>query len=129
MSEGYIVARVYTSRSMIPIKDASVAVLEEIDNRSMLIGYRKTDEVGKTTPISIQTPDREMSQSPNDTETFPFTQVNIQIEHPNYYTMYIRNVQVFADTTSVQNAELIPIEAQAEPKNAVETFEVLPQNL
>lgn len=107
--------------------DASVSVTQEKDNKRILIGIRKTNEYGKTTPILLQTPDEDLSTSPGN-ET-PFAVCNMQIEHPDYYTMFIKDVQVFANTTSYQNAELIPIEAQANSKNAVETFQVLPQNL
>ncbi len=127
MAEGYIIAQVYTSRGVIPIRDASVSVTQEKDNKRVLVGVRKTDESGKTVPILLSTPDQDLSLTPNNIT--PFAVCDLQIEHPDYYTMFIKDVQVFANTTSVQNAALIPIEAGANTKNAVETFQVIPQNL
>ena len=127
MAEGYIIAQVYTSRGVIPIKDASVNVTQEKDNKRVLVGVRKTDENGKTTPITVKAPDEELSLLPG--LGTPFAVCDIQIEHPNYYTIFIKDVQIFANITSIQNAAIIPIEEGVNTKNAVETFEVLPQNL
>lgn len=127
MAEGYIVAQVFTSRGAIPIRDASVSVTQNNDNKRVLIGVRKTNEFGRTEPITVTTPDEALSQSPGNAN--PFTVVDMQIEHPEFYTISIKDFQVFANTTSFQNAELIPIEADANTKNAVESFQVTPQNL
>ena len=127
MAEGYIIAQVYTSRGVIPVRDASVFVTQEKNDKRILVGVRKTDESGKTAPITLNAPDKELSLSPGHTALF--TTCDLQIEHPDYYTVFVKDVQVFADTISLQNAELIPLEAGADAKNAVETFRVLPQNL
>ena len=127
MAQGYIVAQVYTSRGVIPIMDATVSVTQEKDNKRILVGVRKTNENGRTSPILIETPDEELSTSPGNVT--PFAVCNLQIEHPDYYTMFIKDVQVFANTTSFQNAGLVPIEEQANTKYPVETFQVTPQNL
>lgn len=127
MSEGYIIANVYTSKSLIPIKDASVSVTKTGKDTNELIGFRKTNENGTTTPIIINTPDENLSLEPNYKE--PFATCDIQIEHPMYYTIFIKNAQVFANRTTVQPAELIPLEDTAVEDNAVEVFDVNQQNL
>ena len=127
MAQGYIVAQVYTSRGVIPIKDATVSVTQEKDNKRILVGVRKTNENGRTSPVLIETPDEELSTSPGNPA--PFAVCNLHIEHPDYYTMFIKDVQVFANTTSFQTASLVPIEEQANNKSPVETFQVTPQNL
>ena len=127
MAEGYIITQVYTSRSMIPIRDASVSITKEENNKITLVGFRKTDINGKTSPVTLQTPDMELSLEPGFKD--PFATCNILIQHPQFYSMYIKNAQVFANNTTLQKAELIPLEEGATTKNAVETFEVLPQNL
>lgn len=127
MAEGYVITQVYTSRAIIPIMDASVSITQEKEDKRVVIGVRKTNENGKTSPVTITTPNEELSLSPG--LRTPFTTCDVQIEHPDFYTVFIKDVQIFANTTSIQNAELVPIESGANTKNAVEAFRVLPQDL
>lgn len=127
MAEGYVITQVYTSRAIIPIMDASVSITQEKEDKRVVIGVRKTNENGKTSPVTITTPNEELSLSPG--LRTPFTTCDVQIEHPDFYTVFIKDVQIFANTTSIQNAELVPIESGANTKNAVEAFRVLSQDL
>ena len=127
MAKGYIIARAYTSRGIIPIANANVSVTSVADGGRVLLGFRVTDENGLTTPIELETPDVDLSLEPNQEQGF--AAYNIRIEHPDFYTYFVRDAQVFPNTTTVQNAELVPIEAQTSPQDAVEEFQVTPQNL
>ncbi len=127
LAVGYIVAEVYTSRGELPIEGATVAVTSSRNQEQNLIGFRLTNRNGKTQPIKIETPDEELSQHPS-TES-PFAAYDIRIDHPLYYTIIIHNAQIFPNTTSIQTAQLIPIEEKADPANLTEKFNVVPQNL
>ncbi len=122
---GYVIARVYTSRGEIPIKNASV-IVESEDSKSIL-GARITNENGRTSPISIMTPDKYLSESAG--EENPFTTVNIRISHPSYFTVYIKNAQVFSGQTTIQNAEMVPLPQRSEFNTRLEEFLVTPQVL
>ena len=126
MSEyGFVTARVFTSRGQIPIEGASV-VVETVDNSSVL-GARITDKNGLASPVRIQTPPKDLSVSPGGDE--PFAMVSIRVSHPMYYTYYVQNVQVFSGQTSLQNAELVPIEENDCVPFRLSDFLVTPQNL
>lgn len=126
MSEyGFVTARVFTSRGQIPIEGASV-VVETADNSSVL-GARITDKNGLASPVRIQTPPKDLSVSPGGDE--PFAMVSIRVSHPMYYTYYVQNVQVFSGQTSLQNAELVPIEENDRVPFRLSDFLVTPQNL
>lgn len=122
---GYVSARVFTSRGQIPVENASVTV--EKDDLSAVLGARITDENGKITPIQISTPSKEQSLTPGTIN--PFTRVNIRISHPDFYTYYVRDAQVFEGETSVQFAELIPIDKYDTFPYRLDDFSVSPQNL
>ena len=122
---GFVTARVFTSRGQIPIEGASV-VVETADNSSVL-GARITDTNGLASPVRIQSPPRDLSVSPGADE--PFAIVTIRVSHPLYYTYYVQNVQVFSGQTSVQNAELVPIEENDRVPFRLSDFLVTPQNL
>ena len=59
---GYIQVIAYTSRAKIPVENTAVTVVSD-DGR--LLGLRITDSSGKTTPITLEVPDRAESQSPD----------------------------------------------------------------
>lgn len=122
---GFITARVFTSRGQIPISGASV-VIESSDNSSIL-GARITDDNGLTAPVRVETPAKAMSTQPGN--ELPFTSVNVRVSHPMYYTYYVRDAQVFEGQTSLQVAELIPIEENDRPPFRLGEFFVTPQNL
>ncbi len=126
---GYIMARVYTSRGEIPIKNASVIV--ESEDYSSILGARVTNENGKTSPIQIVTPEKSLSESSNGTSNgeIPFTSVNIRISHPAYYTVLVKNAQVFPGQTTIQNAEMIPLPQRSDYNFRLEEFNVTSQAL
>lgn len=122
---GFITARVFTSRGQIPISGASVVV--ETSDGSSILGARITDDDGLTMPVRIETPAKDTSTQPGVEN--PFTSVNIRISHPMYYTYYVRDAQVFEGQTSVQVAELLPIEENDRAPFRLGEFFVTPQNL
>ena len=122
---GFLTARVFTSRGQIPIEGASV-VVETADTGSIM-GARITNRNGHTLPVRVETPPVSESEAPG--RGVPFESVNVRISHPKYYTIYIRNAQVFSGQTSVQQAELIPIEENDRVPFRLGDFFVTPQNL
>ena len=126
ISYGYITARIYTSEAEIPIKDATFIVTGQSDENTILYGIRKTDENGKTTLISVDTPDIEISLTPGNQK--PFKSVNVIIEHPDFITKYITGVQIFPQQVSVQEASMLPnIKNKAESK--IEKYDIDSQDL
>lgn len=127
MATGYVVVRVYTSNAQLPIKNAFVSVTTGNSPDINLLGFRNTNEFGETGIISVETPDLDLSLSPSDIT--PFSICNIEISHPSYYTMVINDVQVFANTRTIQEVELIPLEENSKPQDRVITNNIPSQNL
>ena len=113
MATGYIVVIVYTSRAQIPIQNAHVSVISGEETNQTLLGVRTTNNSGKTTNISVETPSLELSLSPSDIK--PFSVCTIKVSHPSYYSVTIKDVQIFANTQTVQKVELIPLEENSKP--------------
>lgn len=116
----------YTSSAQIPLKDVAVAIT---DTDGAAIAFRLTDRSGLLDPlVEIRVPDLPAGQSP-DTGIIPYTTVNLYARLEDYEEIFIRNLQVFPNTVTNQNLELIPL---AEfPGNWIqsETFDTPPQNL
>jgi len=79
-------------------------------------------------PVEIQVPDLSASQSPNN-GILPFSIVNLYARLEDYEEIIINNLQVFADTVTEQNLELIPLSEFPETWIKAETFDTLVQNL
>ena len=124
-STGYIRIHAYQSRAMIPLKDVAVAVTAA---DGTAIALRLTDRNGLTTPIEVPVPDLAAGQSPG-TGQIPFTAVNIYARLKGFEQIENENVQVFPDTVTIQNLELIPLSEMPGEYDTREIFVTPPQNL
>lgn len=121
---GYIQAVAYTSRARMPLEDVAVSVVGD-DGR--LLGLRLTDDSGKTTPITLEVPDLANSQTPENGPAF--LTVNLYARAEDYEQILVRNVQVFANTLTTQDLEMIPLSELPEQWNQTEIINTPPQNL
>ena len=125
-STGYIQVHAYTSNAQIPLSDVAISVT---DPQGALIAARLTNISGQLDqPILISVPDISAGQTP-DTGIVPFVNVNIYARKENYEQIEGENVQVFPETTTVQNLELIPLSELPDAWNKTEIFRTPAQNL
>lgn len=122
---GYITVHAYTSYALLPLKDVAVAVTAP---DGTAIAMRLTDRSGLIKPIEIPVPERSASLTPNSGET-PFTAVNLYARLKGYEQIEVKNLQVFADTTTNQNLEMIPLSELPGKWNQAEVFDTPRQNL
>lgn len=123
---GYIQVHAFTSNAKIPLKDVSVTIT---DTDGAAIAMRLTNRSGiLDQPVEISVPNRSAGESPN-TGIIPFTSVNLIAKLEDYEEIVIKNLQVFAQTVTNQDLEMIPLPEF--PGNWIrsETFETSPQNL
>ena len=125
-AQGQIQVNAYVSNARIPLKDVAITVT---DAGGSAIAMRLTNRSGQLDQkINVDVPDRSASLDPN-TGVIPFTTVNIVARKENFEEIYVRNLQVFADTVTTQDLELIPLSELPESYNASESFQTPPQNL
>ena len=124
-STGYIRVRVYQSRAELPLKDVAVAVTAA---DGTAIALRLTDRSGLTDPVPIPVPDIEAGQTP-DTGEVPFAVVNVSARLKGYEQIENEDVQVFPDTTTIQNLEMIPLSEMPGEYDRREVFITPAQNL
>ena len=123
---GYIQVHAYTSYAQIPLKDVAVTIT---DVSGAAIAMRLTNRSGMLdAPINISVPDLSASQSPNTGE-IPFSVVNLYAKLPNFEEIDIKNLQIFANTVTMQNLEMIPFSELPEKWNKAEVFQTPPQSL
>ena len=124
-SNGYIQVRAYESYAQIPLEDVSITITTT-DNT--VLAMRLSDKSGKIDPIEIPTPEIAQSQSPGSADR-PFTTITLRAWKNGYEQIVADNVQIFADTLTLQELEMIPISELPERWDQLESFNTPPQNL
>lgn len=124
-STGYIQVHAYTSRARIPLEDVAITVTAQ---DGTAIGLRLTDKSGKIRPIEVPVPELSASQSPNTGE-IPYTSVNLYARKNGFEMIESESLQVFPDTVTDQNLEMIPLSELPDSWNKTEIFITPPQNL
>lgn len=123
---GYIQVHAYASDARIPLKDTAITVT---DTSGAAIAMRLTNRSGTLDqPIEISVPDLSAGQSPN-TGIIPFTSVNLYARLENYEQIEIENLQVFPDTITDQNLQMIPLSELPGKWTETEIFDIPAQNL
>ena len=124
--KGYIQVHAYTSYAQIPLKDVAISIT---DASGAAIALRLTNRSGLLdVPVEIEVPDLSSGQSPK-TGIIPFATVNLYARLNDYEAIEIENLQIFPDTTTVQNLEMIPLAEFPKKWNKLEVFNIPPQNL
>ena len=125
---GTVLTRVFTSRAQIPVEGATVAFTQRGgEGRHALLALRVTDANGRTAPVRIGTPDPAASASPGTVD--PFAVCDIWVESPGYELLVVENVQIFPDTQTLQELELIPLPEQTSGLLPEHPVVIPPQNL
>ena len=125
-NNGYIQVHAYTSYAQIPLKDVAISVT---DTSGSAIALRLTNQNGQLDiPVEIPTPAVSSSQIPN-TGIIPFTTVNLYAYLENFEAIEAENIQIFPQTTTLQNLEMIPLSELPSTWNKFELFNTPAQNL
>lgn len=122
---GYIQVHAYSSFAELPLQDVAISVTT---TDGTALAMRLTDRSGRIVPIEVPTPDLAESQSPGSPEA-PFTSVNLHARLRGYEQIQVENLQVFADTVTLQNLEMIPLSELPSAWDQSEDFQTPPQNL
>ncbi len=125
-STGYLQVHAYTSSAQIPLQDTAVTIT---DQSGSAIAMGLTNRSGLLdTPVSLPVPDTSAGQSPN-TGLIPYATLNLYAKCKQYEEIYVKDIQVFPDTITVQNLEFIPLSEFPQNWNQAEQFVTPSQNL
>ena len=124
-SIGYIQVHAYTSRARLPLEDVAITVTA---SDGTAIALRLTDRSGKISPIAVPVPDPAAGLTP-DTGEVPYTPVNLYARRKGFEQIESENLQVFPNTVTDQNLEMIPLSELPEAWDRTEIFVTPPQNL
>ena len=122
---GYLQVRAYTSRAEYPLSDVAITITAE---DGTAIAMALTDRNGRIAPIPIPVPERSESLTPDPGER-PFTVVNLYAHKRGYERIESENLQLFAETTTLQNLEMVPLSELPGSWKQYILFDTPPQNL
>ena len=122
---GYITVNAFTGNARIPLENVAIAVTAA---DGTAIALRLTDRNGQITPIEIPVPDLSASQTP-DTGILPFTPVNLYARLEGYEQTENENLQVFPDTVTQLQLQMIPLSELPDAWDKVAIFDTPAQNL
>ena len=123
--QGYIEVLAYTSAAQIPLENVAVTVTSA---DGTALAMRLTNRNGSIDRISIPVPEQSASQTP-DTGIIPFTAVNLYARLEGYEQFESENLQVFSNTITRLNMELIPLSELPSSWDKVSVYNTPPQNL
>lgn len=127
-ASGTIITRVYTSQAQIPIQGATVAFTQKTsEGRHTLLAVRVTDETGRTSPVSVETPALSIGTSPN--AAVPFALCDLWVQSPGFEMLLTEDVQIFPNVQTILDVMLIPLSEQASPSTRGEFVQITPQGL
>ena len=124
-SKGYLKIRAYSSAAKYPLEDVAVTVT---DYDGTALAMALTDRNGIIPAIEITVPDKSGSQSPSQ-EEFPYERVNLYAHARGYEQVYAENIQIFADTVTMQELKMIPLAEYPELFDQNALYITPPQNL
>ncbi len=123
---GYIQVHAYTSNARLPLEGAAIAITDMEDN---ILALRLTNRSGQLEePIAISVPELSAGQTP-DTGVVPYTLVNLYARLENFEMIEAMQVQVFPQTVTDQDLEMIPLSELPDSFNQSQIFRTPPQNL
>ena len=105
-SVGYLIVKVSTARGAIPLSDATVRIRGGTPESSGILLSLQTDRDGQTQRVSLPTPPKSFSASPNDEK--PYSVYNIDVFKEGYVPLEFQAVPIFPDVTSIQPAVMVP---------------------
>ena len=123
--KGYIEVLAYASAGLIPLEDVAITVTAA---DGTAIAMRITDRNGEILPIEIPVPEISAGLTPN-TGVRPYTPVNLYARKEGYEQVENENLQVFPQTVTRLNLELIPLSELPDSWDKLAVYDTPPQNL
>lgn len=104
---GRLVVNVRTADGSIPVPGAKVTVLSNGPEESRVLAVLNTDGSGSTPTITVETPERALSESPGN--AIGYTSLVILVEKDGFVSDQFTGAAVFPGITTVQPVNLIPL--------------------
>ena len=102
---GLLRVNVFLSNIGYPAKNVTVTITDSESGE--IVEQLLTNSEGQIPPIRLPAPPLENSQS--STMPRPFSQYDVNAYLDGYDNSFIRNVQIYPESTAIQNISLVPL--------------------
>ena len=123
---GYLIVKVSTARGAIPLEGAAVNIRGAAADNSDIIYSLRTNRDGATERVTLPTPAKLLSQSPDNLQ--PYALYSIDVFKEGYSDIVLESVAVFDSITSIQPAVMIPLAANNYPDSYERTSSRAPSD-
>jgi len=121
---GTMIVKTYTAGGALPVAKSSVRISGGDEDNRFVEFVILTDIDGLTPRISLPSPIKSSSLSPNPSE-IPYAQYNIEVTSEGYYPKSIKNVALFSGIDTFLPINMIPVSVYENgvefPKNTLNT--------
>lgn len=111
--------RTFTARGALPVSGAVCTVTKKFGSKTEVLSTQTTDISGQTGIIPLPAPPRSLSLSPEGT-ALPYALYDATICANGFEEIVLRNIPIFENILSVQNAALVP-----SPPDSPDEFEII----
>ncbi len=114
MEKGFLVVQTTTTDMIFPVVDSQVNIKNKNEEYDVV-----TDRSGKTDILEFDAPDSVFSTEQSAENSY--TSLDVTVNKEGYYTIMVRNVQIFPKETSLLYVNMIPL-PENETNKIIEYF-------
>ena len=107
MAIGKLQFQLFFGQEAYPVKNAKILIIDSISGIPVFEGLLSVDDSGKSEIIDLYTLDKELSVKPNP-NVIPYTTYDAYIVSDTFRNVLIKNIEIFADVTSIQPVSMLP---------------------
>ncbi len=101
---GFLKVQVVAGRSIIPVPEARIVIIKNLDGKEYVVADVTSDMNGMTIPVSLPAPPSQLSQTPENLT--PYAVYDVRVSRDGYQAINNLNVPVFDKVVSIQTARL-----------------------
>lgn len=114
MAQGTLILVFRTGTGALPVEGAQFR-LKNAAGVTVATGTAPAGGGGLSEPLLLEAPDASLTLDPDSTQT-PYAVYSVEVSADNYHDAIVQNMQIFADTTSRQIIELLPLPRSRRPR-------------
>ncbi|MDD3429398.1 MAG: peptidoglycan-binding protein [Oscillospiraceae bacterium] len=107
MSTGTIQVYSYTADEGFAVPNASITLSRTMPDGTLYTHHYQTDSSGFSSPVTVDTPPKELSLEESNTE-IPYSTYNLTATANGYEPIYLGGIQAFAEQNSLINLAFLP---------------------
>ncbi|SHJ12965.1 Peptidoglycan-binding (PGRP) domain of peptidoglycan hydrolases-containing protein [Clostridium cavendishii DSM 21758] len=116
MGTGYLLIQLSTAQQALPVTNARLVVTDTSTDEIVFESKSGVDQSGRSPIVKLWAPDIELSLEPMPKDKIPYARYNVSVQADGFNDVQIVGVNIFDETTSIQNISLnerTPDEVQA----------------